>query len=73
MDLQVTFDLKTAATMLTILILLATAVGKLFVMDYRIGIVEAHITEIKADVRLILGRSVFDWTVPAKQSTKEGQ
>ncbi len=64
-----TFDVKTVATLLTILVLLATSVGKLFVMDYRIGIVEHHITEIKADVRLILGRSVFDWTVPTEQPT----
>ena len=69
--MEMKFDAKTIAAVVTMIVLLITllittmtGVGKLFVMDYRIGLLEQNMTELNANVRLILGRAVYDWTVP---------
>jgi len=68
------FDLNEIATMirfLTLFALLVTGVAKLFIMDYQISLIGQQVRETNSNVRILIGQSVYDWTVQPGEEEPE--
>jgi len=70
----VKFDAQTIATILFCIVvigLLAVGAVKLFVIDYRVRIIQIQVNETNSNTRLFLGRSLYDWTPTPKEEELE--